>query len=113
MRLHSTIFVIAIFFFVIPAHAAGHVLTLVNDSNSIITSVSYSPPGTNRWFVMTGGPVDAGGQSRTRIAMPPSACVFDFRVRFEGHPTQNIRAWNVCRGQAVRVGTDAPPAGQP
>jgi hypothetical protein len=111
MRLRSTIPVIALLLSSLPAHAADHVLTVVNDDAATVTSVSYSPPGTNRWFTMAGGPIDAGKSSQARIAMPASACAFDFRVRFKGRPMQDIKAWNVCRGQALHVGTGAPLGG--
>jgi hypothetical protein len=111
MRLRSTIPFIALVFSALPVHAADHVLTVVNDDAATVTSVSYSPPGSDRWFVMGGGPIEAGTSGQARIAMPPSACVFDFRVRFEGHPAQDIKAWNVCRGQALHIGT-APSGGQ-
>lgn len=93
-----------------PAHATDDRLTVVNDGSTPVTSLAYSPPGSNRWFVMGGGPVEAGKAGQVVIAMPPSACAFDFRVRYHGAPEQLIRGWNVCRMSTLHVGQKEQPA---
>ncbi|MEX1826799.1 hypothetical protein [Luteibacter sp. CQ10] len=93
-----------------PAFAADHRLTVVNNGSTPVTSLAYSPPGSNRWFAMGGGPIPAGESGKAVIAMPPSACVFDFRVRYHGAPEQLIRGWNVCRTPTLHVGQKGQPA---
>ncbi|MDF4024643.1 hypothetical protein P3W24_06690 [Luteibacter sp. PPL201] len=88
----------------LPAHATDHRLRVVNDGSIPVTSLAYSPPGSDRWFVMADGPIEAGETGQVVIAMPPSACVFDFRVKYQGAPQQLIRGWNVCRAPTLHVG---------
>lgn len=93
-----------------PAFAADHRLTVVNNGSIQVTSLAYSPPGNDRWFVMGGGPIETGKTGQVVIAMPPSACVFDFRVRYHRAPQQLIRSWNVCRTPTLHVGQKGQPA---
>jgi hypothetical protein len=86
------------------ANAATHYLTVINDSAGTVTNIAYAPTGTDRWFAMQGGPLLGGSAGQTAIAMPPSSCVFDIRVRFaDGNPL-TIKAWNACRQSVLHVG---------
>lgn len=97
----------------VPAIAAAHFLTVINDSANTITSVSYAPVDTDRWFVADGGPLEGGRASQATIAMPPSSCVFDFRIRFKDQPTITMKAWNACRDGVLHVGRARQKAGLP
>jgi hypothetical protein len=107
MRHGSKAVLLATLLCAMPAFAATHYLTVINDSPSTVTSVSYAPPDTNRWFVMEGAPLEGGRAGQATIAMPPSSCVFDFRIRFKDQPTITIKAWNACRESVLHVGKAA------
>ena len=93
----------AFMFLPVSASAANHLLTVINDGNGAVGSIAYAPTGTDRWFTAEGGPVEGNG-GRATIAMPPSSCVFDFRIRFKDQPTITIKAWNACRESVLHLG---------
>jgi len=104
MRHGSKAVLLATLLCAMPAFAATHCLTVINDSADTVTSVSYAPTDTDRWFVMAGAPLEGGRTGQATVAMPPSSCVFDFRIRFKGQPTLTIKAWNACRESVLHVG---------
>jgi hypothetical protein len=113
MRVVSTAAFLAVLSATAPAIAATHFLTVINDSPDTVTSVSYAPPDTNRWFVMAGAPLEGGRSGHATIAMPPSSCVFDFRIRFKDQPTITVKAWNACRESVLHVGRAQQKSGLP
>lgn len=104
MRHISTAVFFAALFMAVPAFAGTHYLTVINDSPNTVTSVSYAPADTDRWFVADGGPLEGGRSGQETIAMPPSSCVFDFHIRFKDQPTLTIKAWNACRESVLHLG---------
>lgn len=104
MRHGSKAVLLATLLCAMPAFAATHYLTVINDSSDTVTSIAYAPADTDRWFVADGGPLEGGRVGQATIAMPPSSCVFDFHIRFKDQPTLTIKAWNACRGSVLYVG---------
>lgn len=85
----------------------GHRLTVINDRPDPITSLTYTPTGTDRWFSLAGGPITPGVAGETVLNLPGSACVFDIRSHVAGQSAVLIKAWNACRSPMLHIGADA------
>jgi hypothetical protein len=82
----------------------GNRFTLVNDGDSPITFVAFTPTGVDRWFSVEGGPIGTGAAGHATVFLPGSACVFDFRIRYGQRAPLTIKAWNACHDPILHVG---------
>lgn len=92
-----------------PVLAATQTLTLINAGDSQMTDVAYAPAGTDRWFAMSGEAIELGGKAA--IALPPSACVYDFHLRFKDQAMVTVKAWNACKKPVMEIGRQENPSG--
>lgn len=89
--------------------AAAPTLTLINAGDSRMTDVAYAPSGTDRWFAMAGDAIEKGGKAS--IALPASACVYDFHFRFKDQVMVTVKAWNACKNPVMEIGRQESPPG--
>lgn len=90
---------------ILPAHAATHYLTLINDDAVPATSVEAAPTGTNDYRPLdTAGSLQGGRAGQVMVAFPEGQCVFDIRVTYPDRGPLTVTGWNICRQPVIYLG---------
>jgi hypothetical protein len=104
-RRAPTVFAIVLTAVALPAWAATHYLTLINDDAVSALRVELAPHGTTDWqTVDTAGPLQGGRAGQATVTMPAGVCVVDVRVTYADRGPLTVTEWNACRQPALYLG---------
>jgi len=89
----------------LPAHAATHYLTIINDDAVPAVAVEAALAGTSDYRPLdTAGSLQGGRAGQVVVAFPEGQCVFDLRVTYADRGALKVTGWNICRQPTLYLG---------